>query len=284
MRRFLARARAALVLVPLLCAATGARAALVDDWMAVAGDGVGWETACYDVDLDGSCMFNLRIYGHIGPETVTKAHKALAHRLPGQRLVVTLASQGGDIDAAMTLGRMFRAARAHTEVKQGTTCISACMLVFASGVVRHAFDEDTPGTKTTKIGIHRPALAAVPQQTDMTALKKAMDEAVRRMRAYAAEMNVSDRLIDDMLIIPPETIRWLSDSERDAYGLGYVDPVFAEAVVIDGAKKYGITPAEYRERDKRARAECDVITFDEAFGFLDGERSRCATDIISGNR
>ncbi len=267
-----------------LAFAGAARAALIDDWMAVAGDGVGWETACYDVDEDASCMFNLRLYGRITPETVTKVQKALAHRLPGQRVVVSLASQGGDIDAAMRLGRMFREARAHTEVRQGATCISACALAYAGGIVRHAFDEDSGGQKTSKIGIHRPALAAVPQQTDMNALKHAMDEAVLRMRAYVTEMNVSERLIDDMLVIPPESIRWLSDSERDGYGMGYIDPVFAETVVVDGARKYGISPAEYRARDQRARAECDVITYDEAFGFPDGERSKCATEILSGER
>jgi len=267
-----------------LALAGAAHAALIDDWMAVAGDGVGWEVACYDVDEDSSCMFDLRLFGRIMPETVTKAQAALAHRQPGQRVVVSLASQGGDIDAAMRLGRMFREARAHTEVRQGATCISACALAYAGGIVRHAFDEDTGGAKTSKIGIHRPALAAVPQQTDMNALKRAMDEAVQRLRAYVTEMNVSERLIDDMLVIPPDGIRWLSDSERDGYGMGYVDPVFAEAVVVDGAKKYGITPAEYRARDQRARAECDVITYDEAFGFLDGERSKCATGILSGER
>jgi ATP-dependent protease ClpP protease subunit len=264
--------------------AWSADAALIDDWMAVAGDGVGWEVACYDVDDDGSCMFDLRLFGRITPETVTKVEKALAHRQPKQRVVVSLASQGGDIDAAMRLGRIFREAHAHTEVRQGATCISACALAYAGGIVRHAFDEGAGGAKTSKIGIHRPAIAAVPQQTDMNALKRAMDEAVHRMREYATEMNVSERLIDDMLVIPPESIRWLSDSERDAYGLGYIDPVFAEAVVVDGAKKYGISPAEYRSRDARARAECDVITYDEAFGFLDGERSKCATEILSGER
>ena len=38
------------------------------------------------------------------------------------------------------------------------------------------------------------------------------------------------------------------------------------------------------KRDCRAKSECDAITFDEAFGFLDGERSQCAYDILSGKR
>src|SRR5277367_6378937 len=74
----------------LLLAATPARAALIDDWMAATGDGVGWEIACYDVDLDSSCMFNLRLYGRILADTVAKVQKALTHRLPQQRVVVTL--------------------------------------------------------------------------------------------------------------------------------------------------------------------------------------------------
>src|ERR1700722_7205157 len=160
----------------LVLAAAPARAALLDDWMAVTGDGVGWEVACYDIDLDASCMFNLRLYGRILPGTVAKVQKALTHRLPQQRVVVTLSSPGGDIDAAMKLGRIFRDARAHTEVRQGQTCISACALAYAGGIVRHAFDDDTGGQKSAKIGIHRPALAAVPKQTDMNALKRPRDE------------------------------------------------------------------------------------------------------------
>jgi hypothetical protein len=239
---------------------------------------VGWQVSCENVDFDRSCEFFIDVSGTIGADTVGKVQKALAHQPPGWRITVTLNSPGGDIDAAMQIGRIFREARVHTIVKAPGAgpweqfgapqpmCASACVLVFAGGVVRGTYGKNS-------LGIHRPALTVVPQQADMNTVKRATDDAVHRLRAYATEMNISERLIDDMLVIPPENIRWLSDSDRDAYGLSYVDPVFAETIVLDGAKKYGITPAEYRARDKRAKSECKVFTSDEVFGWLDGERA-----------
>ena len=251
----------------------------VDDWINF-DDSVGWESGCANVDTDLSCKFNLRIYGQIDTQTVTKVQKALAHRPPNWRFNVTLNSEGGDIDVAMKLGRVFREARARTQVEPTGSCQSACVLVFAGGVTR-----DTFGRRN--IGIHRPALARVPQQTDMNAVKIATDDAVRRLRAYAAEMNISERLIDDMLVIPPEKIRWLSDEDRNAYGLGSMDPVYAETIVLDGAKRYGITPAEYRVRTERAKSECKDekgINPLAYVGWSNEPLTQCHEAILSGKR
>lgn len=238
---------------------------------------VGWQSGCYTVDDDSSCSFTLSIFGRIGVDTMAKVQRALMHRSSNERLVVSLNSPGGDIEAAMSLGRVIREARGHTQVEPPASCASACVLVFAGGIVRGTFGK-------SNVGIHRPALSAVPQEIDMNAVKATTDDAVHKLKVYAAEMNVSERLIDDMLVIPPEKIRWLSNDDLNAYGLGFVDPIYAETVILDGAKRYGITPAEYRARDERAKSECQSLTDDEVFGYLDGERSPCAQAILSGKR
>jgi hypothetical protein len=56
----------------------------------------------------------------------------------------------------------------------------------------------------------------------MAAVKAASDQAARALREYAAEMNISERLIDDMLVVPPENIRWLSEEDRKSYGLAFL--------------------------------------------------------------
>jgi hypothetical protein len=96
-------------------------------------------------------------------------------------------------------------------------------------------------------------------------------------------MNVSPRLIDDMLVVPPERVRWLSKAELDGYGMGSEDPVYAESLILEGAKKYGVSPAEYRDREQRTVTECKTaMTWDEAMGVRDGKRSDCAQAILSG--
>jgi hypothetical protein len=49
------------------------------------------------------------------------------------------------------------------------------------------------------------------------------------LHAYVDEMNVSRRLIDEMLIVPSDTIRTLTTPELIAFGVGPIDPIVGEA-------------------------------------------------------
>jgi hypothetical protein len=40
----------------------------------------------------------------------------------------------------------------------------------------------------------------------MNSIKAITDQAARELRAYAAEMNINERLIDDMLVVQPENV------------------------------------------------------------------------------
>jgi hypothetical protein len=146
------------------------------------------------------------------------------------------------------------------------------VFILAGGVVREVKGQ---------VGIHRPALSELPTKTDMKSVKQAADEMAKESRAYAAEMNVSERLVDDMLVVPPESMRWLSNNDLAGYGIGSRDPVFAESLVLEGAKKYSIPPTEFRQREARAAAVCKSSTLDGTFG-TPGKRSDCAEAILSG--
>jgi hypothetical protein len=209
--------------------------------------GVGWDDSCPNVDDDSSCMFIIRVTGSITPSTAARFEKAFGHARAQERLLITLDSRGGDLASAMKIGHLIRDSRGRTVVEQNATCASACILVFAAGLSRIVdipetrlparwldaspppFDPSKPyevaTTKSAAIGIHRPALAGAPRQIDIPGVKAAADEAERELREYAAEMNVSSRLIDDMLTTPPEQIRWLSTADLKSYGLGFLDPV-----------------------------------------------------------
>jgi ATP-dependent protease ClpP protease subunit len=231
------------------------------------------------LEYDNSCTFEVRISGEITTKTTVSFEKALTHWDQRHYLFVILNSPGGDIAAAMKIGRLIRKSPGRTMVEGTATCASACVLLFGAGISRIVFDG-------AKIGVHRPALAEAPCERDMAAVKAASDQAARALREYAAEMNISERLIDDMLVVPPENIRWLSEEDRKSYGLAFLDPVYAETATLALSKKYKITPGEYRARYASAMQACKAanrLSRDEFYGILEGKSSECAQHILAGS-
>ncbi|MGH6678062.1 MAG: hypothetical protein ACREDL_03790 [Bradyrhizobium sp.] len=255
---------------------------------------MSWQELCLSGG-DDRCSFTIRVDGTIGPTTVTEFEKVLARARGRSQLVITLNSPGGYVASALEIGRLIRNEQGHTAVEEDATCASACVLIFAAGLSRAA---DTPETavdfpapgfvpihhKSAAIGIHRPALADISRETEMLEVKAAADQDEHELRQYAAEMNVNPQLIDDMFAIPPNEIKWLSKKDLQRYGLGFLDPVYLETVSINEAKKYNITPAEWRSRNSSALRACAlVLSSDDTYGFLEGrDRSECVMDIIAG--
>src|SRR6266436_8868337 len=157
---------------------------------------LAWEEHCPDIEDNRSCRFKISIIGEIATGTSVKCEKVLSRWDQKERLYVILNSLGGDLATALDIGRMVRRSRGHAIVERNATCASACVLLFGAGVSRIVLDGG-------RIGIHRPSLAAVPRERDMDSVKAITDRTARELRAYAAEMNISERLIDDMLAVPP---------------------------------------------------------------------------------
>jgi hypothetical protein len=125
----------------------------------------------------------------------------------------------------------------------------------------------------------------------MVTVKATADQGARELRAYATEMNINERLIDDMLVVPTQSVRWLSAEDRQGYGLGFLDPVYEETATIEGAKIYSIPPSEYRRRDALAKATCGDCPppswagfVHECYGILEAERSKCAINILASGK
>ncbi len=236
------------------------------------------------VDDASLCDFTIRIQGQIVAGTRARFEKALARLQQREPLIVELDSQGGDVATALKMGRMLRSSRGHTVINGNATCASACVLLFGAGVSRFVVNGG-------KLGIHRPALAAAPAESDTATVKAAADQGARELRTYAAEMNINERLIDDMLVVPPQNVRWLSSEDRQGYGLGFLDPVYEETAIIEGAKTYNITPSEYRRRDELAKATCGDCPpppwagfVHECYGILEANRSKCAENILASGK
>lgn len=94
------------------------------------------------------CGFSMSIDGEIDSSTVGKVRKLFEVRRANKRVDEGFAinSPGGDIAAAMAIGRMFREERAWLHVNG--VCISACVLILAGAVDR--------STNFGRVGIHRP--------------------------------------------------------------------------------------------------------------------------------
>lgn len=153
-------------------------------------------------------------------------------------LYLALDSEGGDMYAAMAIGRMFRAARVSSSVPPNAKCLSACVLLLAGSVDRFV---------QGNVGIHRPYSSS----TDAISY----DELQRRttklgddVAAYLKEMNISSGLYDAMKAIPSEKIRVLSYEELKGFGLSDKDPVFEELIDNQTAEMAGLNKSEYLAR------------------------------------
>jgi hypothetical protein len=86
-------------------------------------------------------------------------------------------------------------------------------------------------------------------------------------------MNVSERLADDMMMIPSTQIKWLSSLDIDGYGIGAADPVIKEARILNKARKYGLTRTQYEERWPLVQKICVL-----------GSEDDCEEKIMKGLR
>jgi ATP-dependent protease ClpP protease subunit len=201
---------------------------------------------------DGTCHcgFLIDIEGEIDSTTVDKVRSLFnirhAHMGEGDE-GFNISSLGGDIVSAMAIGRMFRKERAWISTGPNGVCVSACVLILAGAVERPLLG---------KIGIHRPYIPTTPQSSlTASAIKEAYEHILRDVRAYLREMNVSEQLLDDMLAVEPEKVRYLTKSDLTRYGLTEVDPVEQQTRAIENevrniqeANQLGLDRREYTRR------------------------------------
>jgi len=146
----------------------------------------------------------------------------------------------------MAIGRMFRKQDAWLMVD--SVCISACVLILAGAVDRQI--------GTAEVGIHRPYFGTTPDKLVKTdQVKQAYLRMLQDMRSYLREMDIPQRLADDMLAVEPERVHILSKAELTEYRLAGVDPaeqqrraIEKEARDVDEANQLGLDRKEYTRR------------------------------------
>ena len=143
-------------------------------------------------------------------------------------LIVLLDSPGGDGVAAMKIGEILRANKAHVFVTG--QCASACIFVLASGVVRSA--------PAYTIGIHRGRItksdtnAKILEEVDVKSNPKARELLERFERAapvYFAQMGMPPDLFQAMQSHQYKGVYRLSSEEITFYGLSGFEPKYLDA-------------------------------------------------------
>jgi len=212
-------------------------------------------TSAAEVSIDEDCEW-ITVSGEIDRETPTLLQRTQDNcwkkikRAKVNRAWWNLDSPGGDLDAAMQVGRIIREQEGIVTVYNHAQCVSACVFVLLGGVDRFVF-----GT----IGLHRP------YSTDMPSTADEAGKEYRGMRAklqsYLREMNIPDRLLDAMNAVGPQQIRWLS-GEKDSKELEDLwitgrDPVWEDLRLSERAKELNISKKELIRRGQLAQ-ECNV--------------------------
>ena len=202
----------------------------------------------------------IQIDGAITRQDVSAVETVL-NRYPKREVAVKISSSGGDVEAALDIGRLLRGRQASIAIIE--QCYGSCVLLYSGAVERmnparpsSMFFEKKRMNGTTGLGLHRfyfAALSADASSQQVTVARNTLRDKIAR---YLRDMNVSTQLLDAMEAVPPEGMKMLTLKEANALGLSDTDPVYEEQQVAWHAARYKITSAEYRKRSVAAESYC----------------------------
>ena len=240
-------------------------ASWADVHLAGVSDPIGGKAVIMDVEVSGTIQKG-------DSETFAVILRAFSDY---KRFVrVSLDSAGGNVEEALRIGRQIRDVRGYVFVPVGAECASSCVFLLAAGMVRGV---------NGKVGIHRP-FNPEGQESNEAEIKALYKDLKGVAEAFLEEMNVSDRLYEDMLRIPPHSMRYLTREELHHYGLLGPDPVMAEIMAAESAAKAGISREELARREAEVERVCGGINDDliknEAYMRRYGP---CYDAIMAGN-
>src|SRR6266496_4086355 len=156
--------------------------------------------ASVDVDTsndDASGRYTSIFYvGEIESKDVQIIKSALerSRRAGMTQVRIFLNSTGGDVDAAIAIGREIRNAKASTWIPSMFSCASACVFVLAAGVDKFVYGA---------VIIHRPFAESLPKGMTYEKVRFLHSKTEAAVKQYLLEMNVSPALYDEMFSIEP---------------------------------------------------------------------------------
>lgn len=159
---------------------------------------------------------------------------------------VSLAGSGGDVDAAMELGRSLRRLGVSTFVAPEARCLSSCVFAFMGG------DRRTAGGR---IGIHRPYFSTARNIPDRRLYYRRLQ---KRLQDYIDELDFPRSLYEALMAVPPESIRMLTAAELKIFYLQGMSPSTEDWADAAAARKLGISVSDYLPQKARSLSCADV--------------------------
>lgn len=155
---------------------------------------------------------------------------------------VWLASNGGDIDAGMELGRLLRQLHVVTLIDKNDRCLSACVFAFMGGERRSVAGQ---------LGIHRPFLPFTEETPNRQVRFRLLQ---KTLKSYMEELDFPDSLYEAMMAVPPESMQILAPADLKRFYLEGMSPSSEDIADAASARRLGISMFEYLQRKAKAPA------------------------------
>jgi len=148
----------------------------------------------------------LDLVGDIQPGDKQALTAAIQKANDASRLVATirLNSPGGNILEAVEIAQVVRQAKIATSVLSGSTCASACFIIFAAGNQRYA-------SYNAMIGVHGASDESGQETIESGAATVSMARIVRNL-------GVPEAIIGKMVVTPPTQMVWLGPDDLRSMG------------------------------------------------------------------
>jgi hypothetical protein len=187
----------------------------------------------------GARFSEIRVFGTIS-KADARYFEEHAIELERNELAVYLDSLGGDVDAAMQIGRIIRRNESSVFVSKTAKCYSSFVLIYIGGVERY---------NEGAIGLHRPYFASAPQSR--RSIEREAPLMLQTLKAYVHEMGITDNFYQEMVNTEPSQMKlYLGSSVRSL--VPKLDPTYDEIETAYEARSFGIDTAEWRIR----KSEC----------------------------
>lgn len=166
-----------------------------------------------------------------GAEVLARLLKSGKQKISGN--TVWLASNGGDIDTGMDLGRLLRKLGIFTFIARNDQCLSACVFVFMGGERRGV---------AGRLGIHRPYFSYTQDSPDRQVKFRHLQRVVK---GYVEEMDFPASLYEAMMLVPPESMQIVAPADLKRFYLEGISPVSEDVADAASARRLNLPMLDY---------------------------------------
>jgi hypothetical protein len=184
-------------------------------------------------------------------------------------LMIRINSSGGDALEAIRLGRIIRKYNLNAVITPKAQCLSSCVFLLAGGVRRLVLGS---------VGVHRPYFGSLDPKLSTEAIKAKRNDFNRHIYEFLDEVDVSKNLLDVMLSVPPESMRFLTEDELQGFRLSIDDASFDEKIVSSKAHFYNITSSEFRKRYSLSEEICSPLFMEKKYS----DHELCKEGTLTG--